>query len=246
MKNKLIYGFSFLAMLAITFVSCEEDGVLPVEIPTAISFNASTSDVSVEESGTSIAIEVQSTTTSTAARTFTAVLDAAASTGLPAEYDFSGTITIPAGETIGSENISFNFIEMPIGPTRTLVFDLMLEDGTANTSRSTHTINYTAVCPLVGNQLTTVSFTFDPWPEELSWSITNDANGLEVASGSGYDDLTSFSTDVCLITGDYTFTILDAYGDGGNLYELNQNGSTVISGGPVYGSGESVSFSISI
>jgi len=249
MKNKLIHGFCFLSILALTFVSCEEDGVLPVEIPTAISFNTTeSSNIEVEESGTTYAIEVQSTTTSTTDRTFTVVLDAENSTGLPAEYSFSGTITIPAGETIGVENISFNFVEMPIGPTRKLVFDLVLpDDGSlANTSRPSHIVNYTAVCPLVGMELTTVSFTFDSWPEELSWSITNDANGLEVASGTGYGGLTSFSTDVCLVSGDYTFTVLDSYEDGGALYELNQNGSVVISGGPGYGSGESQSFSISI
>ncbi|MFD1615563.1 hypothetical protein [Gelatiniphilus marinus] len=248
MKNKLIYGFLFLSMLAFTFVSCEEEGVLPVEIPNAISFNAEGADILVEETGTTYAIEVQSTTVSNTARTITAVLNTAESTGLPAEYNFSGTITIPAGETVGSETISFNFSEMPIGPTRTLVFDLELpDDGTfLNTARATHTIGYTAVCPLSGPQLTTVSFTFDPWPEELSWSITNDANGLVVATGTGYDGLTSYSTDVCLISGNYTFTIEDAYGDGGALYELTQNGNVVISGGPAYGTGESQSFSISI
>ena len=84
-----------------------------------------------------------------------------------------------------------------------------------------------------------VSITFDNYPEETSWSITNDS-GQTVASGGTYGsqpDGSTFSEDLCLPDGCYTFTINDTYGDGiccsyGNgSYSVTDASGSLASGG---------------
>ena len=84
-----------------------------------------------------------------------------------------------------------------------------------------------------------VSITFDNYPEETSWTLTNDA-GTTVASGSystANPDGSTISEDLCLPDGCYTFTINDAYGDGiccsyGNgSYSVTDSSGTLASGG---------------
>lgn len=94
-----------------------------------------------------------------------------------------------------------------------------------------------AACACNGTNVT-VSITFDNYPEETSWAITN-ASGATVASGGTYASQADGSTlnlDVCLPNGCYDFTISDVYGDGiccsyGNgSYSVSDNGSTLVSG----------------
>lgn len=62
----------------------------------------------------------------------------------------------------------------------------------------------------------TISITFDNYPEETSWSLTNDS-GVTVASGSYSNsnaDGSSVTETLCLVDDCYTFTINDSYGDG--------------------------------
>lgn len=100
----------------------------------------------------------------------------------------------------------------------------------------------------------TLSITFDNYPEETAWSITN-ASGQTVASGGTYGSQADGSTlniNVgCLDDGCYDFTITDTYGDGiccayGNgSYTLTNNdtGSTLASGGS-FASSETTNFCI--
>ena len=60
---------------------------------------------------------------------------------------------------------------------------------------------------------TDVNITTDNYGSETSWYILN-ASGTEVASGGNYDNNSSNTETFCLDTGNYTFTILDSYGDG--------------------------------
>ncbi len=94
-----------------------------------------------------------------------------------------------------------------------------------------------------------ISITFDNYPEETSWSITN-SNGTTVASGGTYGSQADGSTltlTECLPDGCYDFTITDAYGDGiccsyGNgSYSVTGGGSTLASGGS-FGASESTNF----
>jgi len=96
-----------------------------------------------------------------------------------------------------------------------------------------------------------VSITFDQYPEETAWSIT-DTNNLIVASGSysnANPDGSSISESLNLENGLYEFTITDSYGDGicctyGNgSYSVSDASGTFISGGS-FGSNESTQFCI--
>ena len=96
-----------------------------------------------------------------------------------------------------------------------------------------------------------ISITFDNYPEETSWSVT-DANGATVASGGTYPsspDGSTFSEDLCLGDGCYDFQINDTYGDGiccsyGNgSYTVTSDGSVVASGG-AFASSETTNFCI--
>ncbi|WP_438712177.1 reprolysin-like metallopeptidase [Aquimarina muelleri] len=96
-----------------------------------------------------------------------------------------------------------------------------------------------------------LSITFDKYPEETSWEITN-SNNVVVASGGTYDSQTNGSTiniTECLNPDTYTFTIKDGYGDGiccqyGNgAYTLTSGGTSLASGGS-FGSSEATQFTI--
>jgi lysyl endopeptidase len=85
-----------------------------------------------------------------------------------------------------------------------------------------------------------VSITFDNYPEETSWEITN-SQGNVLLSGGPYANQADGSTlnlDVCLALGCYTFTIIDEYGDGiccqygnGAYTVTNQFDQSVATGG---------------
>ena len=96
-----------------------------------------------------------------------------------------------------------------------------------------------------------VSITLDNYPEETSWTITDDG-GSVVASGGTYGNQADGSTvniTVCLIDGCYDFTINDAYGDGiccsyGNgSYSVTIDGNKVVSGDS-FGSSETTNFCV--
>jgi len=89
-------------------------------------------------------------------------------------------------------------------------------------------------------EATTLSITFDNYPEETSFDI-KDSNGTVVFSGGTYGSQADGSTlniPMCLDAGCYTFTIYDSYGDGiccsyGNgsyTYTKDSDGSVLASG----------------
>ena len=93
-----------------------------------------------------------------------------------------------------------------------------------------------------------LSLTTDNYGGETSWQITN-SSSQTVASGNGYASNTTYSEEVCLDDGDYTFTINDSYGDGiccsygYGSYNLVVNGNSVASGDS-FASTESTAFSL--
>lgn len=97
-----------------------------------------------------------------------------------------------------------------------------------------------------------ISITFDNYPEETSWAIT-DAGGATVASGGTYASQADGSTlnlTECLSAGCYDFTISDSYGDGiccsyGNgSYTVSTSAGTVASGSS-FTSNETTNFCVS-
>ena len=103
-------------------------------------------------------------------------------------------------------------------------------------------------CPCYGTALA-LSITLDNYPTETSWRITN-SSGSTVASGGPYTSgqrNTTVNTNINLAAGNYTFTMLDSYGDGiccsyGNgSYTLSDGASTIATGG-AFGTSESTPF----
>ncbi len=97
----------------------------------------------------------------------------------------------------------------------------------------------------------TISITFDNYPEETSWTITN-SNGATVAFGGTYANQADGSTltiSECLPNGCYDFAISDVFGDGiccsyGNgSYTVTGGGSTLASGGS-FTSSETTNFCV--
>ncbi|MEJ2045534.1 MAG: endonuclease [Reinekea sp.] len=87
----------------------------------------------------------------------------------------------------------------------------------------------------------------DDYGSETSWEVVQ--GNTQIDSGSGYSSNQSYSIDLCLNNGNYTFTIYDSYDDGiccsygnGN-YNLTSGGQTLASGGN-FRSSESTSFSL--
>jgi hypothetical protein len=86
------------------------------------------------------------------------------------------------------------------------------------------------------NELT-LNITTDNYPGETTWTVTS--GSTTVASGGPYSTAnTSYSEDICLPDGCYTFTINDSYGDGiccsygsGSYTLLASDGSTIKTGG---------------
>jgi len=136
----------------------------------------------------------------------------------------------------------------------TYSFYVVAKDAAGNTSSASNTINVTTDDAPSGDCYTssvTLSLTFDNYPTETSWSLTN-GSGATVASGNGYSVKNATITeDFNIENGDYTFTINDSYGDGiccsyGNgSYSLTDANSNVIVSGGNFGSSEATNFCIS-
>lgn len=109
-----------------------------------------------------------------------------------------------------------------------------------------------SICPpcSCNGTMVTVTITFDNYPEETSWTLT-DGGGATVASGGTYGsspDGSTFSEDICLADGCYDFTISDSYGDGiccsygSGSYSVTDSG-TLASGGS-FTSSETTNFCV--
>jgi hypothetical protein len=111
-----------------------------------------------------------------------------------------------------------------------------------------------SVCPPCATSCTdnevTVTINLDNYPEETSWTITNDA-GSVVASGGTYGAFPDGSTvteDLCLVDDCYTFTINDSYGDGiccaygSGSYTVTDGSGSVLASGGSFGSSEATDF----
>jgi len=141
--------------------------------------------------------------------------------------------------------------------------------GTVNTSvAGTYTKNYNVsdAAGNVANQVSrtvvvnpastsdtavNLSITFDNYPEETSWTIT-DGSGSPVASGGTYAsqaDGSTLNVSTELPVGCYSLTINDAYGDGiccsyGNGSYTLTDGSVVLASGASFASSETTTFCV--
>ncbi len=102
-------------------------------------------------------------------------------------------------------------------------------------------------------EATTLSITFDNYPEETSFDI-KDANGAVVFSGGTYGseaDGSTLNIPMCLDAGCYTFTIYDSYGDGiccsygsGSYTYTKDSDGSILASGASFTSSDATSFCI--
>jgi len=101
-------------------------------------------------------------------------------------------------------------------------------------------------CP-IGHVTINILITYDKFPKETSWRLTDDCTNEVVDTGSYEHQDRKIDTIKCFPSGKYTFTILDSKGDGINNgngiggYRVSVDGSDVGNGGD-FSSSESISF----
>lgn len=211
MKN--IFKYLLISILAISLASCEEDLITYTgggDAP-AISFDSESYNVGVCEPTIPITVEV--TKASNEDRTINFSIDSEFTTALDEEYSVNTSVTIPAGEFVGSTDITVDFAAIPDGASRELVLDLNIPENFTLNTRGTATVAFSSACTL--NEVI-FDFVFDDYPEEFVWQLY-DAGGNFLAGDSAfgnYADLDSFTTTLCLEDGDYILRLLDGYGDG--------------------------------
>lgn len=101
-----------------------------------------------------------------------------------------------------------------------------------------------------GNTTVNLTFTFDNYPEETSWSILD--GGTTVASGGTYGSQADGSTlniNVDLPAGCYSLVVKDAYGDGiccsyGNGSYTLKDGNTTLASGGSFSSSQTTNFCV--
>ncbi|MDG2499409.1 MAG: hypothetical protein P8M66_07870 [Flavobacteriaceae bacterium] len=235
-----------------SLVACEQndaniDNVYDNSGQTGVGFTTASTSVAVRPEGASATIGVQSTTTSSTARSFDVVVNAT-STGAIGDYSI-GTVTIPADSYDGTLTVTFVDTNLVESVPYTLVLELALPDGVANVGSKTTTINYNKY--LICNDFV-LTMNEDSYSDERSWDVT-DAAGDVVESGDGYEFVSGGQQIVETMTladGCYTFTIYDSYGDGqfdgtntGN-YSLDCSIINVASGEGNWGASDSTEFCV--
>lgn len=242
--NKLLA----LLVFAIVLTGCETNESVVFDAQngqTALSFAATSFNISIPQEDFTLNIPVQSTTSSSVDRSFNVMVDGDLTTGPASEYTIGG-ITIPAGEFIGTLAITFDF--SAIGGMDGEVKDLVLSIDAPQGSfafNEVATISYFR--EIVCNDLELL-INFDDYPGETSWEITEQDTGNVVATGGNYSG-SSITENINLPDGCYTYTIFDAFSDGiccayGNgSYSLTCSILTHASGGE-FGASESTDFCV--
>ena len=212
-KIKLLLKSSLAAIALLAMTSCEEDLLIYTGDGDATAFSFARTSETVPFCTPTATITVEATKASSQARTVNFSVNAG-STADPSEYNLPAmSVTIPAGEYTGSVEMSVNFGAIPDGQTSQLILDLTVPaDGTLNT-RGTTTLSFASACVL--NEVN-LDLAFDSYPGETAWQIYTAAGAFvtgDTAFGN-YAGQSSFSTTLCLESGDYLLRLLDSFGDG--------------------------------
>lgn len=245
MKKYVVF---IVAAICSTLISCDDERVIfdPVNGQTGLSFGTTSYNVSVPQEGLTLEIPVNITTISNTERTFDVMVDNS-SIGGSANYSL-GTVTVPANAFNGVLEVNLNFDPLLDGDVYSLILQLEVpESGVVYDD--TVTIEYFK--EIVCNDFL-VTVVTDTYGGETTWEITNES-GEVVAEGGPYENVTgggTYSSDVYLDDGCYTFTIYDSYGDGqqdGSItgfYTVECSILDVLTGGGAFGSSESKDFCV--
>ncbi|MFT6837638.1 MAG: hypothetical protein ACJAZR_001166 [Sediminicola sp.] len=237
-----------IIMLLLVFVSCEEEVVIfdDVNGQTALSFSTTGYNVTVPEEGSSLEIPVNVTTVSDADRSFNVTIDDS-SVGGSENYSI-GQVTITAGAYTGMLGVTINFDSLVDGEVYKLVLNLASPEGGVVYDE---TVSIEYFKEIVCNDFV-VTVVTDTYGSETTWEIT-DASATVVASGGPYANVSgggTYTSDVFLEDGCYTFTIFDAYGDGQSDGTITGNFSLecsilkVANGGGSFGTSQATDFCV--
>jgi hypothetical protein len=238
MKKNKIY-FLALLIIGLLFNSCDTNTEEFKAVSSSDSFDSTSGSIIVDSESVVFEVIVSTSEVHTADRSVPIEISNA-STGNRLDYSFSGNVDIKAGQLKGSTLVGFDFVNIPSGITKNLILRLV------STSEEI-TISYTKICASNDIEL---AITFDDYPEETSWTITDSSNSV-VESGGPYPGETIFNGSYTLPDGDYIFTISDAYSDGiccsygvGSYILVQSACSTIFGQGGEFGAFESVTFSV--
>lgn len=250
---KSILKFSFAIICLSLFFGCEKTDDGTNASVNYVTFEVPSMTIGVEEGGaTTSDIKLFTGNVTNSNRDISVMVVADATDADPASYSVPATVSIPAGTNEGVLTINVQDVGLSDGDKS---LTLALGPADVISVGSDISISLSQVCPNNGTKVG-VSLTFDNWPEEVSWTIT-DSSGAVVMEGSPnhvpyageYQNEASGSTlsitPMCLDAGDYTLNVSDDYGDGGTTFVITGNGSQIggLDGG-AYGASGSVSFTL--
>ena len=251
MKNILKY--SVLALIILLSYGCDEETLGSIDgqfIQLAVA-----SEVTVtENSGT--AVELRALLGNPQGSDITVAFDV--TTMAPASrYELSATsVVIPAGETEGAitvtpvdnDDIDGNVtLTVALSASNSLPVGIGGE-GAANVSRTINIVDDNVPC----NDLN-LNFVFDSYPNEIEWTITDQATGMIVAEaprGTYAGQSGESNETITLDDGCYTWEIQDnPYNDGiccayGNGSYTLSCGAIIHATGGEYGAGEVIDFCV--
>ena len=262
-KNYLIPFSTFLLIaFSVSLVSCEDDVNDENFLSSSfVSFSYDQTVAMVEGDTEVVEVPVFASSASDTDRTMSVYVDES-STLSTDNYSAPSSVTIPAGSTQGmmevvvtnSPNIGFGGATIVLGMTamagvdQPTTFSGSAEAGTLEVTNNMMTITAKTLCE--DNQVI-MSFTMDPWPEEVYWWLL-DENGDVVASPGAYAQYANpyagltgeIIEEICIPSGTYTFEIYDDYGDGGGAVSVTSGGVTLWSSDGGYGSYASATFTL--
>ena len=213
MKNNIL-KLTLALFVAFTYTSCEED-LIVYDVDggqTGLSFARGAQ--TIEFCAGSGTVTVESTTRSSSDRTITVNINSELTTAMSAEYTVANSVTIPAGEFIGTTVVDVDFSAIPEGESRVLALDLVAPDGSVINTRGTTQLSFSSACTL--NEVK-FDFIFDNYPEETAWQLFDADSGDFIDGDTGfgnYDDLETFSVTLCIPDGNYDFVVFDQFQDG--------------------------------
>ncbi len=239
MKKNITYILLLLTVFA--FTGCEENVFPRIDY---ISFEAKTFDFGVDIGGSNTRdIKIYRSDISSSSRTVNVSVDNTMTTADPASYTVPASATFEANSNEATLSVSVS--DLNIGSAgETLVLTLTSADSA--TAGEPITLNIFQVC---SDNVVFLNITFDNYSGETSWDLL-DAGGNSVASMAYAAGMTSDSQEWCLPNGNYTFVMMDSYGDGmccnygTGSYSVTTAGGTVLASGGSFGSQESTAFTL--
>lgn len=277
---KFNFIYFFLALISLSILSCEEDVTKGGSLKNYVGMAETKKTISIYPDETvSVESKIFATNVSNVDRTFNLVVGS--DTNHDSNYySVPATVTIPAGEKIGVFNVGITGTNLGsgkkiiIGLEQIPGTDIAVTNVTTNggTDPSTAyqvvsfetqqiTLNLEEKCDY--NKVV-LSIKFDNYPEETAWELYDSSNNVVASGGlsedgttiTGYADLgfadqSTFTTNLCLQSGTYTFVIYDDYGDGmytsasvqGN-YSLKLGSTVLASGSGNFGSFQDTTFTL--